>query len=103
MRAPSENTIGRKSGRGGAIPSNIPLTASRGLNVSAIIDLRAENRSGRLCVRPGAIPLQDFFWGAQLVPFPFKFIVRLSTREPCSALRIALFLGFLDVEFAPFG
>src|SRR2546430_7394949 len=95
--------MGRKSARGGANPYNSPRTACQALNVSAIIDSGTENRSGRLRVRPGAIPLQDFLRRAQLSPFAFKCVVRLAPPEPRPALRIALLFGFLCIELAPLG
>src|ERR1700691_2341077 len=99
--APSENTIGRNSGRGGGAPCSSPLSIWRGLRIPFIAcALGAEAGPGRFRVRPGAVPLQDFWGRTELAPMLLEFVVGFAARQARTAFFIAKLLGFFGIELA---
>src|SRR5277367_4260804 len=96
--------MGRKSGRGGGVPCNRPLSIWRGVRIAFIArGSRAEAWSGGLRVGPGPVPLQDFFGWTELAPLLLELVVGFTAGEASAALFVAELLGFFGIELAAHG
>src|SRR5580693_747338 len=102
--APSENTMGRKSGRGGGAPCSSPLRIWRGVRMPFIArSSRAEAGAGGFGVRPGAVPLRDFFRRTELAPVLLELVVRFAAGQASAAFFVAKLPSFFGIEFAADG
>src|ERR1700733_8325056 len=99
--APSENTMGRNSERGGGVPCSSPLSIWRGVRIPFIAcALWAEAGAGGFRVRPGAVPLQDFFGRTELAPILLEFVEGFAAGLRHTAFFVAKLFGFFGIELA---